>query len=131
MDGRAGHEGDTLVSRYSLTGTQDGDYRSIPATHKKVTVQGVSFNKIIGGKLAETRMVRDDLGLMRQLGVIPESQFAYPSLTQCRVVKPVQTPVSGRAARGDGHVAGPRRAVLSAVSESNPLMTGSVLPAAK
>ena len=74
-------EGDTLVSRYSLTGTQDGDYRSIPATHKKVTVQGVSFNKIIGGKLAETRMVRDDLGLMRQLGVIPESQFAYPSLT--------------------------------------------------
>ena len=65
-------EGDTIVSRYSWTATNDGDYRSIPATHKKVTVQGVSINKITDGKLAETRMVRDDLGLMRQLGVIPE-----------------------------------------------------------
>jgi predicted ester cyclase len=55
-----------------VTGTQDGEYRSIPAMHKKITVQGVSINKIIDGKLAETRMLRDDLGLMRQLGVIPE-----------------------------------------------------------
>lgn len=65
-------EGDTLVNLYSLTGTQDGDYRSIPATHKKVTIQGVSINKISDGRLVETRMVRDDFGLMRQLGVIPE-----------------------------------------------------------
>jgi steroid delta-isomerase-like uncharacterized protein len=65
-------EGDTLVTHYSVTGTQDGEYRSIPAMHKKITVQGVSINKIIDGKLAETRMLRDDLGLMRQLGVIPE-----------------------------------------------------------
>ena len=65
-------EGDTIVTHYSVTGTQDGEYRSIPAMHKKITVQGVSINKIIDGKLAETRMLRDDLGLMRQLGVIPE-----------------------------------------------------------
>jgi len=69
-------EGDTIVSLYSLTGTQDGDYRSIPATHKKIAVQGVSINKISDGKLVETRMVRDNLGLMRQLGVIPEAQDA-------------------------------------------------------
>ncbi len=69
-------EGDTLASCYSWTGTHDGDYRSFPATHKKVTVQGVSFNKIIDDKLVETGMVRDDLGLMRQLGVIPEAQDA-------------------------------------------------------
>ena len=67
-------EGDTLASCYSWTATHDGEYRSIPATHKKVTVQGVLFNKIIDDKLVETRMVRDDLGLMRQLGVIPEAQ---------------------------------------------------------
>jgi len=65
-------EGDIIVNRYYVTGTQDGEYRSIPATHKKITLQGVSINKIIDGKLVETRMVRDDLGLMRQLGVIPE-----------------------------------------------------------
>ena len=69
-------EGDTVASRYAWTATQDGAYRSIPATHKKVTVQGVSFNKITDGKLVETRMVRDDLGLMRQLGVIPEAPDA-------------------------------------------------------
>jgi steroid delta-isomerase-like uncharacterized protein len=75
-------EGDTIVNFYTLTGTHDGDYRSIPATHKRITVQGVSINKIIDGKLAETRMMRDDLSFMQQLGVIPDSQFAYPSLTE-------------------------------------------------
>ena len=69
-------EGDALASSYSWTGTHDGEYRSIPATHKKVTVQGASFNKIIDDKLVETRMVRDDLGLMRQIGVIPEARDA-------------------------------------------------------
>jgi len=65
-------EGDTIVSRYSWTATNEGEYRSMPATHKKVTTQGVSINRISDGKLAETRMLRDDLGLLRQLGVIPE-----------------------------------------------------------
>jgi steroid delta-isomerase-like uncharacterized protein len=65
-------EGDTIVSRYSWTATNDGEYRSMPATHKTVTANGVAINRFSGGKLAETRMVRDDLGLMRQLGVIPE-----------------------------------------------------------
>ena len=35
-------------------------------------MQGVSINRISDGKLVETVMVRDDFGLMRQLGVIPE-----------------------------------------------------------
>jgi len=69
-------ESETLVSRYAWTATHDGEYRSIPATHKKVTAHGVSINKISDGKLVETRMVRDDLGLMRQLGVIPEAPGA-------------------------------------------------------
>ena len=69
-------ESDTLASRYAWTATHDGEYRSIPATHKKVTAHGVSINKVSDGKLVETRMVRDDLGLMRQLGVIPEAPGA-------------------------------------------------------
>jgi steroid delta-isomerase-like uncharacterized protein len=64
-------EGDTIVSRYSWTATNDGEYRSMPATHKRVTVNGASINRFSNGRLAETRMLRDDLGLMRQLGVIP------------------------------------------------------------
>ena len=65
-------EGDTIVSRYSWTATNDGEYRSTPPTHKKVTANGVSINRFSNGRLAETRMLRDDLGLGRQLGVIPE-----------------------------------------------------------
>ena len=34
-------------------------------------------HKISNGKLVETRMVRDNFGLMRQLGVIPEAQDAF------------------------------------------------------
>jgi steroid delta-isomerase-like uncharacterized protein len=65
-------EGDTIGGRFSWTGTNDGEFRSMPATHKRVTAHGAAFNRITNGMLAETRMIRDDLGLMRQLGVIPE-----------------------------------------------------------
>ena len=66
-------EGDMVVARTTMTGTQTGDFFGIPPTGKSVTVTGVHVMRIADGKIAEHWGNNDDLGLMRQLGVIPAS----------------------------------------------------------
>ena len=42
-----------------------------PATGKKVTVTGMNFYRLEGGKIVEEFYFEDSLGLMRQLDLIP------------------------------------------------------------
>jgi steroid delta-isomerase-like uncharacterized protein len=64
-------EGDKVVTRYTLRGTHMGPYSGIPATGKQVAIKGVSIDKIVGGKFAETWDFPDSLGTMTQLGITP------------------------------------------------------------
>lgn len=69
-------EGDRVVARTTMTGTHRGDFFGIPATGRAVRVSGVHILRIANGRIAEHRGNNDDLGLMRQLGVIPEPSMA-------------------------------------------------------
>ena len=64
-------EGDRVAARTTLRATHLGDFFGIPATGKTVEVSGVHIVRIADGKVAEHWGTNDDLGLMRQLGVIP------------------------------------------------------------
>lgn len=64
-------EGDKVVSRFTWTGTQRGDFLGVPATNRAVSVWGVVIDRLEGGKIKDTRIIMDTLGLMMQLGVIP------------------------------------------------------------
>jgi steroid delta-isomerase-like uncharacterized protein len=64
-------EGDTVVTRWYGTGTQDGDLPGIPAAGKQVFVPGLWWQRIVAGKIAESWQVWDTLGMLQQLGVIP------------------------------------------------------------
>lgn len=64
-------ENDKVVSRFSWTGTHRGTFLGVPATGRKVTVWGVVIDVVRGGKMVESRIIMDTLGLMQQLGVIP------------------------------------------------------------
>jgi steroid delta-isomerase-like uncharacterized protein len=64
-------EGDRVVVRFTVRGTQQGAFGPIPATGRTVTMQGIIIHRIRDGKIAEDWVVRDTLGLMQQLGVIP------------------------------------------------------------
>ena len=44
----------------------------IPPTGNRVNFTGISIYRIEGGLIAESWSVSDDLGLMQQLGAIPE-----------------------------------------------------------
>lgn len=65
-------DGDLVCTRYTYTGTHDGDFMGVPATNIEVTVPGTMVNRIENGKIAETWASVDLLGLMQQLELVPE-----------------------------------------------------------
>jgi steroid delta-isomerase-like uncharacterized protein len=69
-------EGDKVVARTTMTGTQLGDFFGIPPSGKQVSMNGVHIMRIADGKIIEHWGSNDDLGLMRQLGAIPEPATA-------------------------------------------------------
>ena len=64
-------EGDKVASRFEWTGTHQGAFLGVPATGKSVRVWGVVVDRLQEGRIKETRILMDTLGLMMQLGVIP------------------------------------------------------------
>jgi steroid delta-isomerase-like uncharacterized protein len=64
-------EGDKVVNRFTWRGTHRGDFMGIPPTGKQVEVKGVVIDRIAQGKIADTRILMDNLGLMQQLGAVP------------------------------------------------------------
>jgi steroid delta-isomerase-like uncharacterized protein len=65
-------EGDKVVLRWRARGTHEGDLMGIPATGKQVTLSGIDILRIEKGKIAERWAEYDNLGLLQQLGVVPE-----------------------------------------------------------
>jgi steroid delta-isomerase-like uncharacterized protein len=66
-------EADGVVAqRWVATGTHQGELWGIPATGRDFAVHGNSFVRFEGGKLAAAHTTWDALGMLRQLGVIPE-----------------------------------------------------------
>lgn len=63
-------EGDKIAVRDTFTGTHQGDFMGIPATGNRVTMEAIHIYRFSEGRLAEHWVARDDLGMMRQLGVI-------------------------------------------------------------
>lgn len=64
-------EGDKVCTRFTWTGTQRAPFLGVPATGKRVSVKGVVIDRLNGGKMADSRILMDTLGLMQQLGVLP------------------------------------------------------------
>jgi steroid delta-isomerase-like uncharacterized protein len=58
-------------TRSTWQGTHRGPFLGIPATNKEVTVAAWTIDRFADGKIAESRIIMDGLGLMQQLGVVP------------------------------------------------------------
>lgn len=63
--------GNKLVKHWNFKGTHTGTFFGIPATNKKVDIDGVSLVRMESGKIAEERDFLDNLEFMQQLGLIP------------------------------------------------------------
>jgi hypothetical protein len=65
-------EGEKVWSRFTWRGTHQGEFLGIPPTSRAVTVKGMVIDRFVDGKWTESRILMDNLGMMQQLGVIPE-----------------------------------------------------------
>lgn len=60
-----------MVTRWRAAGTHTGEFQGLPPTMRRFTMRGVTIERIEGDGIAEVWVYRDELGLLRQLGVLP------------------------------------------------------------
>ena len=63
--------GNKLVKHWNFKGTHTGVFFGIPATGKKVDLDGVTLVRMDHGRIAEERDFFDNLEFMQQLGLMP------------------------------------------------------------
>lgn len=64
-------EGDLVSARLTYGGTHLGTWKGVPATGKSFEADGMFFFRFEDGRLVEVWEVSDELGMWRQLGVVP------------------------------------------------------------
>ena len=64
-------QGEKLVKHWNFSGIHTGVFFGIPATGKKVNIDGVTLVRMSNGKIAEERDFFDNLDFMTQLGLLP------------------------------------------------------------
>jgi steroid delta-isomerase-like uncharacterized protein len=65
-------EGDKGATRWTARGTQQGEMMGVPPSGNRVEVAGMTISRSEGGKIVEEWNNYDALGLMQQIGAIPE-----------------------------------------------------------
>src|SRR6516165_7484868 len=67
-------EGEKVFSRFTWRGTHRGEFFGVSATGRQITVKGMVIDRLAAGKMVDSRILMDGLGMMTQLGVIPAGQ---------------------------------------------------------
>ena len=60
-----------VATRWSAKGTHEGDLMGMAPTGKQSTVTGITIDRIVDGRIAESWTNWDTLGMLQQLGVVP------------------------------------------------------------
>ena len=64
--------GDLASAEVTITAKHTGEFMGVPASDKSVEVESIDIIRVEDGKCAEHWGVTDLLGLMQQIGAIPE-----------------------------------------------------------
>ena len=65
-------DGEKVATRWTGRGTQTGEVAGIAPTGKEVTISGLTISRLEGGMVVEEWATWDTLGMLIQLGAIPE-----------------------------------------------------------
>jgi steroid delta-isomerase-like uncharacterized protein len=67
-------EGDKVVTRWRARGTHRGQLGPIAPSGHEFVMDGITIERIADGRIAEVWVARDELGLLSQLGVLPQAE---------------------------------------------------------
>jgi len=62
--------GDTVATRWVVTGSQQQDFMGIPAAGQAISVEGMNFYRLDDGRVTDIWTQFDSVGLMQQLGAL-------------------------------------------------------------
>ena len=65
-------EGDRVVTRWTSSGTHQGELMGVAPTGNQVRITGITINRVSGGKIVESWTNYDALGMMQEIGAIPK-----------------------------------------------------------
>jgi steroid delta-isomerase-like uncharacterized protein len=66
---------DRVAARWTMKMTHSGAFLGIAPTNKRVSVNGISIQRLAGGQIIAGWDNWDQLGLLVQLGTVPEAKF--------------------------------------------------------
>jgi predicted ester cyclase len=81
-------EGDTVCVLWRMSGTHENPLLGIAPTGKKVTVEGISFERFRNGKLVEGFVQWDALRFLQTLGAIPKLELEAPKAAAVEAEQP-------------------------------------------
>lgn len=61
-------EGDKVVTRFTISGCQQGEFARIPPAGKFAHVTAMGIHRMVDGRIVESWLNWDALGMMQQLG---------------------------------------------------------------
>lgn len=64
--------GDKVVARWTWNAVHTGEFQGLPPTGRPVTMTGITILQIGGGKIVANTVEMDQLGLLQQLGAVPQ-----------------------------------------------------------
>lgn len=71
-------DGDRVAIRWTARGTHTGEFQGIPPTHAQGTVTGITIFRVASDHVVECWTNADELGMLRQLGVLPTPERVGP-----------------------------------------------------
>ncbi len=75
-------EAGKVANRFVFLGTHLGEFEGVAPTGKRIEFVGASIDRVVEGKIVENWIEVDMLGVMQQLGAVPEpGQSEEASLT--------------------------------------------------
>jgi steroid delta-isomerase-like uncharacterized protein len=67
-------EGDEVATRFSCSGTHEGELMGVPPSGNRVSITGIVIHRLADGNIQEGYFNWDTLGLLRQIGAIPAEE---------------------------------------------------------
>jgi steroid delta-isomerase-like uncharacterized protein len=65
-------EGDRVACRVRYTGTHEGEFMGVAPSGNRIDVEVIDIARIVDGKCVEHWGVTDNMGLMQQIGAMPQ-----------------------------------------------------------
>jgi steroid delta-isomerase-like uncharacterized protein len=72
------YDGEWSGAHWSWTARHTGEFMGIPATDRRVQVQGMGLYRILDGRIVEENVIEDMMAILVQLGVAPAPPAAVP-----------------------------------------------------